>query len=119
MASKRNKTEHELYKVYVNMVNSTTKSWHKQFKINRRKGVTVCKRWDGHFNVFTSDMGKRPSENHYLKRYNNNVMYSPTNCYWYEANTVIRKASALYNGGINQSRQVSQNGMDEIPNLLG
>jgi len=50
----------------------------------RDRGIEVCQRWlgDNGFEHFLADMGPRPSKKYSIDRRNNDLGYSPSNCYW-------------------------------------
>lgn len=55
---------------------------HKNYNDYGGRGIIVCERWLNSFKNFYEDMGKRPSDKHSIERKNNNLNYSPENCYW-------------------------------------
>ncbi len=46
------------------------------------RGIKICKRWRGSFQLFLDDMGERPSPKHSIDRIKNDKGYSPSNCQW-------------------------------------
>lgn len=76
---KESKTKHDQsytaeYRAWADMKNRCNR-----FK---EKGIKVCDRWLNSFENFYSDLGPRPSKNHFLKRENMHEDYTPSNCSW-------------------------------------
>lgn len=46
------------------------------------RGIRVCARWRGSFELFLTDVGLRPSVKHSLERLDNNGGYEPGNVEW-------------------------------------
>lgn len=46
------------------------------------RGIKVCNRWNDSFENFLADMGERPSVEHSIERRENDMDYSPDNCFW-------------------------------------
>lgn len=70
------------YKIWKNMKNRCYRTSSKGYKHYGGRGITVCKRWLKSFQLFISDVGKRPSPKHSLGRLDNNKGYKPSNCEW-------------------------------------
>ena len=71
-----------LFNLWTKMLSRCSYAHDKDYKNYGGRGITVCKRWQGSFELFWTGMG--PSYRHglSLERRNNNRGYSPTNCYW-------------------------------------
>ena len=76
-----NKTDHQLYETWRNIIDKCEVKSNKAYKINKSRKIKVCDGWRESFDKFLSDMGERP-ENHYLKRRNKYLGYNKSNCYW-------------------------------------
>lgn len=65
------------------------------------RGITVCERWN-QFELFLSDMGQRPSDDHSIERVDNDAGYSPENCIWapeiVQANNKSTNHRVTFNG---------------------
>jgi hypothetical protein len=46
------------------------------------RGITMCGRWLNSFENFYADVGPKPSPAHTIERRNNDLGYTPDNCYW-------------------------------------
>lgn len=69
------------YRIWRAMHKRCTDSKHPHYKNYGGRGITICEQWQS-FDVFLSDLGKRPTRLHTLERLNNDLGYSPDNCCW-------------------------------------
>lgn len=71
------------YRAWENMQARCYNPNHPNYRYYGPMGVTVCKRWRDSFEVFLSDMGRKPSVRHSLDRYPDPYgNYKPSNCRW-------------------------------------
>jgi hypothetical protein len=70
-----------LYSTWKNMLARCTNPKNPGYKYCGGRGIVVCERWQ-EFENFISDMGPRPSRDHFIYRIDENVGYGPDNCRW-------------------------------------
>jgi len=80
------KSDHPLYSIWAGMKQRCYNPKHSAYKYYGGRGITVCKRWLGSFDLFIEDMGDRP-EGYTLERVFNNLNYDPDNCIWADYTT--------------------------------
>ena len=71
----------EEYSVWLTMRNRCRNRKSPSYKNYGGRGIEVCKEWDS-FEVFLSDMGKRPTTSHEIDRIDTNGNYEKINCRW-------------------------------------
>jgi hypothetical protein len=74
-------TNSRIYHLWADMLTRARNPNYKQAKDYSERGITICERWLS-FENFFKDMGQPPSPKHSIERRNNNLGYSPDNCYW-------------------------------------
>lgn len=57
------------------------------------RGISVCREWADSFNVFLSDVGRRPNNLFQIDRINNDGDYKPGNCRWVSSAENVRNNS--------------------------
>lgn len=66
------------------------------------RGITIWPAWIDSYETFLADMGRKPSRKYWLERRDNELGYSPANCYWETPTNQCRnrRSSAFveYNG---------------------
>lgn len=70
------------HRAWLAMINRCTNPNATSYKHYGARGITVCDRWLNSFTDFLSDIGFAPSKGHSIDRKNNNLGYSPENCFW-------------------------------------
>jgi hypothetical protein len=70
------------YRTWQSMLNRCYNKNVEHYESYGGRGIAVCDEWRNSFSAFLSDMGIRPSPNHSIERKNNDLGYSPDNCYW-------------------------------------
>jgi len=70
------------YLVWLGMRGRCNNPKNTKFEFYGGRGITVCTRWNDSFQAFIEDMGKKPSKKHEIERRDNDLGYSPENCYW-------------------------------------
>lgn len=63
------------------MISRCTRPANKSYANYGGRGIRVCKRWL-RFENFIADVGLRPSSEYSLERRDNDLGYTPSNCYW-------------------------------------
>lgn len=70
----------EEYGIWASIIDRCTNPNNHAFDRYNSRGI--CSRWRNSFEFFLSDMGPRPSRDYSIERRDNNLGYSPDNCYW-------------------------------------
>lgn len=99
------KSKTEEYKLWKNIKNRCLNKNNADYHNYGGKGITICNRWAHSFNDFVSDMGKRPSPTHILKRLDTNGNFDSNNCHW-----VNRPSNAL----TKESKEIDQLGWKNL-----
>lgn len=63
------------------MINRCENPEHERFQHYGGRGIKVCERWRGSFEMFLADMGERP-DGFTIDRINVDGNYEPANCKW-------------------------------------
>jgi hypothetical protein len=94
-------TQHPIFSRWTSMLDRCCNPRHRQYKHYGGRGITVCERWRESVVHFYADMGD-PPPGMSLERRNNNLGYSPENCYWATPQQQLRNTRVnhilTYNG---------------------
>jgi hypothetical protein len=83
MALRKIRKRHPLYNTWRKMIRRCYSECGADFQDYGARGITVCDQWRNDFWTFVADMGPRPSRNHSIDRWPNNLgNYEPGNCRW-------------------------------------
>lgn len=91
------------YFIYKAMLDRCYNSNHPKFIDYGGRGISVCDKWRESFDVFFKEMGRRPTNNHWLDRFpDKNGNYCPENCQWRlvkdQQNNKRNNITITYNG---------------------
>lgn len=94
------KTQHPLYKVYVDMIGRCTRLSHHAYARYGGRGITVCERWRADFWAFVADVGDRP-DGMSIDRIDNDRGYEPGNVRWADDSTQAKnRRPSTYAGSV-------------------
>jgi len=79
---KHGKSRTPEYQAWVNMIQRCTNPNWPQYAHYGGRGISVCARWQGSFELFLLDMGTRPQQRVSIDREDNMGNYEPSNCRW-------------------------------------
>lgn len=111
------------YRHWINMIERCEYRGGPEYNNYGGRGIQVCPRWRGSFDLFFADMGPRPSSKHSLDRIDVNGDYTPGNVRWATSkeqarNTRVNRRVVFQERDTTLAEAVESNGRGLIYNTV-